>query len=77
MRRPAQLVGMFFSRSGYTEAAKELARSLPPQTILLWDGGEIEYAVANGKLAVGAEVKLRYAMEEAESAFDIRAEFEP
>jgi hypothetical protein len=42
-RRPAGVVGLFFSRGGFTHAAAALAGYFAPQTMLLWSGREITY----------------------------------
>ena len=42
LRRPAGVVGSVFSRTGFTEAAITLASFTMPQTVLLWEGKEIE-----------------------------------
>ena len=39
---PASVIGMIFSRTGFTDPASILAQFLSPQTILLWQGSEIE-----------------------------------
>src|SRR5262249_45514290 len=44
-RRPASTVGLLFSRSGFTDPAKILARFVAPQTILLWRGAEVLHAL--------------------------------
>jgi hypothetical protein len=43
--RPGATIGAIFSRSGFTDPALILAQFNAPQTILLWDVDEIEYAL--------------------------------
>jgi hypothetical protein len=47
MRRPSSMVGVLVSRIGFTEPAKIMARFLSPQTVLLWEGSELGYALRN------------------------------
>jgi len=42
LRRHAGVVGLFFSRSGYTEPARVQSLFLGPQAILLWDSEDIQ-----------------------------------
>jgi hypothetical protein len=63
-RRPAASVGLLFSRSGFTEPARILTYFVSPQTILLWDGGEIRYALARRKLVEGVRRKYEVAVEQ-------------
>jgi hypothetical protein len=46
MRRHASVIGLLFSRSGYTAPALTMAHFLAPQAVLLWDKPEIAYALA-------------------------------
>jgi hypothetical protein len=45
LRRPGAVIGSVFSRQGFTDPALTLARFTAPQTILLWTGEEVEYAL--------------------------------
>ena len=45
LRRPASTLGLVFSSTGFTNPAIMLSRFLSPQTILLWNGQEIQYAL--------------------------------
>lgn len=62
-RRPAGTVGVVFSRAGFTESARILAQYMAPQTVLLWDGFEIEYALAHQKMVSVLCLKYRHAVE--------------
>lgn len=57
MRRPVATIGMVFSSSGFTEPALTLARYLSGQTILLWDAGEVDFALRNEKIVPYLEHK--------------------
>jgi hypothetical protein len=63
LRRPGSTIGIVFSRSGFTDPAVTLARFLAPQTILLWDGTEIEYALKKHAFRRGLDAKYRYCVE--------------
>jgi len=62
-RRPAAAIGLVFNYNGFTEPARLLTRYLAPQTILLWAGGEIGYALRNQLMVQGLQVKFKYAVE--------------
>jgi hypothetical protein len=62
LRRPAQALGIVFSRSGFTSPAVTLARYTAPQTILLWQGTEIDLAVREQTMVAGLMRKYRYAV---------------
>ena len=40
-RRPAGVIGLFFSRSSFTQSAKALSGFFAPQTVLLWSGEDV------------------------------------
>jgi hypothetical protein len=77
MRRPAALVGLLFSRSGFTEPARILAGYLAPQSILLWRGDEVRYALAQRGILEGLQRKYRFAVERGLPNFNLIAEEEP
>jgi hypothetical protein len=52
-RRPAETLGIVFSRNGFTEPALVLAQFLSPQSILLWRGDELEYALDRRAIGKG------------------------
>jgi Restriction endonuclease len=45
LRRPGNVLGMVFSRTGFTSPARKQSYFALPQTILLWEGEELEYAL--------------------------------
>lgn len=59
LRRPSGVIGIAFSRSGFTESALLLARFTAPQVILLWGGDEIEFALSNKYFCKGLAAKYR------------------
>ncbi len=59
LRRPGGVIGIAFSRSGFTESALLLARFTAPQIILLWGGDEIEFALRNKYFCKGVAAKYR------------------
>lgn len=63
LRRPASVMGIVFSKHGFTEPAKILSRYTAPQRILLWEGEEISIALEKQQMRVGLKVKYRYAVE--------------
>lgn len=63
-RRPAVTLGIIFSRNGFTEPALSLAQFLSPQSILLWRGDEIEYALSRRSLGQSLLKKYRVCVEE-------------
>jgi hypothetical protein len=63
LRRPSSTVGVVFSRSGFTEAAKVLTRYTMPHTVLLWEGSEFAVALEGGTLCASLAAKFRYAVE--------------
>jgi hypothetical protein len=71
LRRPATAIGIIFSRSGFTEHAMTLARFIAPQTILLWEGDEIEYALEHRCLRKGLIAKYRYCIEQSIPFYNI------
>jgi hypothetical protein len=62
-RRPASTIGLVFSSEGFTPAARQLAQFLAPQTILLWEGAEVEFALRNSLMAKGLRAKFDHAVE--------------
>jgi hypothetical protein len=71
LRRPASVIGMIFSRTGFTDPASVLAQFLSPQTILLWEGSEIERALTRSKLVQGMAMKHRMAVELGQNDFNL------
>jgi hypothetical protein len=71
LRRPSTTVGMIFSRTGFTDPAMILSQYLSPQTILIWNGAEIEYALQQRKFRKGLTVKYRMAVQRGQNDFSI------
>jgi hypothetical protein len=59
LRRPSTVIGIVFSRSGFTDPASLLARFTAPQVILLWAGDEVEIALRNRWFCKGLMAKYR------------------
>lgn len=72
LRRPAGTIGMIFSRNGFTEPAIMLCHFVFPQTILLWDGDEIKYALSKQSIADLLKLKYRICVEEGIPDYDVR-----
>ncbi len=70
LRRPSIVIGCLFSRSGFTESARTLSQYLAPQTILLWDGYDIEYTLERRAFRRALTAKLRYSIEHAVADVD-------
>ncbi|HEY7771524.1 restriction endonuclease [Longimicrobium sp.] len=64
LRRPAGTVGLLFSRSGYHEAAKVLARYSAQQPILLWHKEEIDAMLEREDPCAMLQLKYRKCVEE-------------
>lgn len=63
-RRPAEAIGIVFSRNGFTDPALLLAQFLSPQSILLWRGDELAYALSRRSMGQGLLKKYRVCIEE-------------
>ena len=63
LRRPATVIGVVFSKSGFTENALTLTRYSSPQRILLWEGTDLDFALRNRQMRPGLELKYRHAVE--------------
>jgi len=74
LRRPGAVIGTVFSRGGFTEPAITLAQFVSPQTILLWIGEEIEYALQKRYMRKGLVAKYRYCIEHGLPNYNIRIE---
>lgn len=72
MRRPAHAIGAIFSRIGFTDSAKTLAKFLSPQTVLLWEGDEVELAISKEIMVAGLLAKFRHAVEEGFPDYNIQ-----
>jgi Restriction endonuclease len=71
LRRPAAAIGCVFSSSGFTEAAFTLAKYIAPQTILLWEQGEIYYCLRNQFMRLALLKKYRYCIEQGVPNYNI------
>jgi hypothetical protein len=77
LRRPAATIGAIFSRSGFTAPAFTLAQYLAPQTILLWEGEELEFALGHEAMCRYLIDKYRYSVEEGMRHYNIVSEVIP
>lgn len=77
LRRPGLAIGIVFSRSGFTDPALSLGQFTAPQTILLWQGDEIHYAVRRGGMRRGLVAKFQRCVEEGLSYYNIIIEDMP
>jgi hypothetical protein len=66
LRRPAGVVGLFFSTSDFTESAETLSCYVAPQIVLLWNGLDVRYALEKRKLREGLLAKYRHTVEYAD-----------
>jgi hypothetical protein len=71
-RRPACVMGLLFSRSGFTPPVLRNTSLASAPTVLLWEGVEIDEAVRGRRLAKGLEAKYRKAVTHGIIDFDIR-----
>jgi hypothetical protein len=72
LRRPAGTVGLVFSRTGFTDPARHLSYFSLPQTILLWNGEEIKYALDNEIICELLTLKYRVCVEDGLPDYDVR-----
>ncbi|MEB3311885.1 MAG: restriction endonuclease [Snowella sp.] len=72
LRRPASTIGVVFSRKGFTNPAIRLSYFFFPQTILLWNGIEIKYALDNEKICELLTLKYRACVEYGLPDYDVR-----
>lgn len=63
-RHPVAVMGLIFSRSGFSVAAKVVAQFLSPLNIILWDGNDIDLCLQNGSFRDGLVNKHRIAVAE-------------
>jgi len=71
LRRPASAIGILFSRSGFTRPASTLAQFIVPQTVLLWNGEEVEYALHHRYMCQGLMAKYRHCVEQSFPDYNI------
>jgi Restriction endonuclease len=72
LRRPASTIGLVFSRTGFTDPATHLSYFSLPQTILLWDGEELKYALEREVICELLTLKYRVCVEDGLPDYDIR-----
>ena len=71
LRRPAGTFGMVFSSHGFTDPARQLAHFALPQSILLWTGDEVEYALNQQNICELCEMKYRMCVDHGMVDFDV------
>ncbi len=71
LRRPAGTFGMVFSSHGFTEPAIQLAHFALPQSILLWTGDQVEYALGHENICELCEMKYRMCVDYGMLDFDV------
>lgn len=72
LRRPASTLGLVFSRTGFTDPARHLSYFSLPQTILLWSGEELKYALEREAICELLLLKYRVCVEDGLPDYDIR-----
>lgn len=72
LRRPASTIGLVFSRTGFTDPARHLSYFSLPQTILLWSGEEIKYALEKQSIGDLLILKYRVCVEDGLPDYDVR-----
>ncbi len=71
LRRPGSTIGAVFSRTGFTDPAVTLAQFLSPQTVLLWGGDEVLYALERFRMRESLLVKYRASVEQGLSYYNL------
>jgi hypothetical protein len=71
-RRPAGVVGLLFSRTGFTQPAVTLAHHLAPQNILLWTGDDLTMALERHGILAALEAKYRYLVENGSPRYNLQ-----
>jgi hypothetical protein len=64
LRRPGNALGLIFSRTGFTSPARKQSYFALPQTILLWEGKEVEYALEQESICSPLLEKYCFCVEE-------------
>jgi hypothetical protein len=72
LRRPASTLGLVFSRTGFTDPARHLSYFSLPQTILLWSGEEIKYALEKEVICELLTLKYHVCIEDGLPDYDVR-----
>jgi hypothetical protein len=63
LRRPAGVVGLVFSSTGFTASTMMLSQYGGGQSILLWEAEDLDYALNRQQLRQGLVQKYRYCVE--------------
>jgi Restriction endonuclease len=71
LRRPAGTFGMVFSSHRFTDPAIQLAQFALPQSIILWTGDQVEYALKNENICELCEMKYRMCVDHGMPDFDV------
>ena len=71
LRRPGGTIGIVFSRYGFTRPALTLARFTAPQSILLWTGEEIAFALEKRYMRKALLIKYHRCIEEGVPDYNI------
>lgn len=74
LRRPSSTIGIIFASQGFTEPARILAGFVAPQTILLWSGVELSYALQHRFMRRGLLTKYHQCIERALPDYNISEE---
>lgn len=72
LRRPTHVLGLLFSRTGFTAPARQLSHFSLPQAILLWNGEEIGYALEKESICDLLMLKYRVCVEHGLPDYDVR-----
>ncbi len=72
LRRPAGTIGSVFSRTGFTDPSRHLSYFSLPQTILLWSGEEVKYALERESICELLILKYRVCVEDGLPDYDVR-----
>ncbi|WP_156804738.1 restriction endonuclease [Synechococcus sp. PCC 6312] len=72
LRRPESTLGLVFSRTGFTDPARHLSYFSLPQTILLWSGEELRYALEQESICELLQLKYRVCVEDGLPDYDVR-----
>ncbi|OCQ88824.1 hypothetical protein BCD64_03500 [Nostoc sp. MBR 210] len=72
LRRPGGTLGLVFSRTGFTDPARYLSYFSSPQTVLLWNGEEVKYALEKEAICEFLTLKYRGCVEDGLPDYDVR-----
>jgi hypothetical protein len=71
LRRPSSTVGLIFSQGGFSAPVRTLVKFVAPQTILLWKGEEVAYALKHRTFRKGLNTKYRRSVEQGLGLHDV------